>query len=168
MNHAASVEGRERLRLFCALRLPDEVVDALVEWGGRHLAARVVPRANLHITLAFLGHRPAEDLDAILAATGAAATAAQPIRLEPLGYRETRSVGMLVLADEEDAATNLADSAVYYLTPSEVYARTVQRGQTVRLGGLVKTEKVVGKVGLVYWPPADWGQLSPSGDRRGG
>src|SRR5204862_301273 len=82
VNHAASVQGRERLRLFCALRLPDEVVDALVEWGGRHLAARVVPRANLHITLAFLGHRPAEELEAILAATGAAATAAQPIGLD--------------------------------------------------------------------------------------
>jgi len=127
VNHAASVEGRERLRLFCALRLPDEVVDALVEWGGRHLAARVVPRANLHITLAFLGHRPAEELDAILAATGAAATAAQPIRLEPLRYRETRSVGMLVLADEEDASTNLAEDLFGRLEALGVYEREQRR-----------------------------------------
>ena len=36
------------------------------------------------------------------------------------------------------AATNLASSTVYYMTPTEVYAKTVQRGQTVRLGGLVE------------------------------
>jgi cytochrome c-type biogenesis protein CcmE len=35
------------------------------------------------------------------------------------------------------AATNLAPNTVYYLTPSEMLARTVQTGQTVRLGGLV-------------------------------
>jgi cytochrome c-type biogenesis protein CcmE len=37
------------------------------------------------------------------------------------------------------AATNLASATVYYLTPSEAAARHLQPGQTVRLGGLVKT-----------------------------
>jgi cytochrome c-type biogenesis protein CcmE len=36
------------------------------------------------------------------------------------------------------AATNLASSTVYYLTPSEAMERKVPTGQTVRLGGLVK------------------------------
>jgi 2'-5' RNA ligase len=103
------VVGRERLRLFCALRLPDDVLDAIVTWGGGHLRERIVSRPNLHITLAFLGHRPAEELSSIVAATGEAAGSAAPIRLEPVGYRETRSVGMLVLSDEGGAATRIAE-----------------------------------------------------------
>src|ERR687888_30136 len=75
MTRPGTVQGRERLRLFCALRLPDAVLDALVEWGGEHLAERIVSRANLHITLAFLGHRPRDELDAIVAATRDAAAA---------------------------------------------------------------------------------------------
>jgi 2'-5' RNA ligase len=109
MSRPASVEGRERLRLFCALRLPGEVLDAIVEWGGAQLRERIVSRPNLHITLAFLGHRPAEELDPIVAATREAAAAAAPIRLEAVRYRETRSVGMLVLSDEGDAATRVAE-----------------------------------------------------------
>jgi 2'-5' RNA ligase len=109
MSRPGSVEGRERLRLFCAVRLPDEVLDAIVEWGRGHLRERIVSRPNLHITLAFLGHRPAEELDPIVAATREAAAAAAPIRLEPVRYRETRSVGMLVLSDEGGAASRLAE-----------------------------------------------------------
>ena len=37
------------------------------------------------------------------------------------------------------AATNLQSQAVYYLTPSEAKTQGVAIGQTVRLGGLVKT-----------------------------
>ena len=109
MTLPASVAGRERVRLFCALRLPDEILDQLKAWGGEHLAERVVRRSNLHVTLAFLGRRPVAELDAIVAATGAAAAAARPIRFEPVRYHETRSVGMLVLADEGGAATALAE-----------------------------------------------------------
>jgi 2'-5' RNA ligase len=121
MTPAASVAGRERLRLFCALRLPDAVLDALVDWGREHLAERVVTRANLHITLAFLGHRPREELAAIVEATRGAAAAAAPIRLEPVRYRETRSVGMLVLADENDSATRMAEDVHGRLEQLGVY-----------------------------------------------
>ena len=37
------------------------------------------------------------------------------------------------------AATTLQSQAVYYLTPSEAKAQGISVGQTVRLGGLVKT-----------------------------
>ena len=74
--------------------------------------------------------------------------------LERLGSRRLlilAALGLAVIVGTV-AATNLASSAVYYLTPSEVYARTVQRGQTVRLGGLVKagtlTTSPVGRPGL--------------------
>jgi 2'-5' RNA ligase len=127
VTHAGSVEGRERLRLFCALRLPFEVLDGLVEWGARHLSERIVTRPNLHITLAFLGHRPVDELGPIVEAMRAAAAGARPIVLEPIGYRETRSVGMLVLADENDAAARLADDLFGRLETLGVYEREQRR-----------------------------------------
>ena len=122
MTRPGTVPGRERLRLFCALRLPDTVLDALVGWGGEHLAERIVSRPNLHITLAFLGHRPRDELDAVVAATRDAAAASATMRLEPVRYRETRSVGMLVLRDEDGAAAALADEALRLTSAEDVRA----------------------------------------------
>jgi RNA 2',3'-cyclic 3'-phosphodiesterase len=127
VTRAASVEGRERLRLFCALRLSEDILDRLVEWGARHLSERIVTRPNLHITLAFLGNRPVDELDAIVAATGAAAAQAGPMVLEPRRYRETRSVGMLVLSDRNDAAARLADDLFGRLEALGVYEREQRR-----------------------------------------
>ena len=123
MKGPASVGGRERARLFCALRLPDDVLDAVAAWGAEHLAERIVTRANLHITLAFLGHRPVDELAGICEATRGAAAASGPISLEPTRYRETRSVGMVVLDDEGDAATALAEDLHGRLEGLGVYER---------------------------------------------
>ena len=69
---------------------------------------RVVARENLHVTLAFLGHRPEGELRAIVdALRGSAATVEAPL-LSVRGYRETRSVGMLTLDDEDRRAQALA------------------------------------------------------------
>jgi RNA 2',3'-cyclic 3'-phosphodiesterase len=112
------------MRLFCALRLPDTVLDVLEEWQDAYVVrGRPVTRGNLHVTLAFLGHRPAAELDGIVEETRDAASAARTIRLEPLRYRETRSVGMLVLADEADAATTLAEDLHARLEALGVYER---------------------------------------------
>ena len=110
---AGSVGGDERHRLFLALRLPAETVERLAGWQSRELGragrtARIVPRENLHVTLAFLGSRPASELPAILDVLGRAAADAEPPHLDVTGYRETRSVAMLTLADEAGAATALA------------------------------------------------------------
>ena len=110
MNSSATVEGDEPLRLFCGLTLPDDVLDRVVAWQdllpeGR---ARRVPRQNLHLTLAFLGHRPARELAAIGKELGEAAAVAGRIVLHEQRYRETRSVGMLVFSDESGAAGELA------------------------------------------------------------
>jgi 2'-5' RNA ligase len=107
---AASVEGDARVRLFCALVLPEDVVERVVAWqrGLGDGEFRVVPPDNLHVTLAFLGPRPERELEAIGLRLEHAARAARPIRLAVRHYRETRSVGMLVLADEGGAASALA------------------------------------------------------------
>ena len=100
----------ERIRLFCALQLPDETLQELAAWQALNLRdGRVVPPENLHITLAFLGSRPAGEASAILDELLAASAAAGPIELRPVRYRETRSVGMIVLEDVGGAATALAD-----------------------------------------------------------
>jgi 2'-5' RNA ligase len=124
VNLPASVEGRERARLFCGLRLPDQALDTLQDWQSEHIVAgRRVSRDHLHVTLAFLGHRPVGELDAILRALREAAAAADPIRLVPERYRETRSVGMLVLSDLDGEATRLAEDLQDRLEGLGVYER---------------------------------------------
>jgi 2'-5' RNA ligase len=103
------VTADERIRLFLALRLPDDALDAIERWQTELRGdARLVSRANLHVTLAFLGHRPRDELEPIVRELRAAAAQADPIVFEPLRYRETRSVAMLVLADAAGNAGALA------------------------------------------------------------
>jgi 2'-5' RNA ligase len=118
------VGGDERLRLFLALRLPPHVLDSLEAWGAAKLAGgRIVPRAHLHVTLAFLGSRPAAELGPILAELRDAAAEAGPIALAPARWRETRSVGMLVLHDADGAAAVLAGDVQRRLEALGVYRR---------------------------------------------
>jgi len=108
----ASFEGRERIRLFCALRLPPETVRELVEWQrhafGDARDVRVLSAEHLHITLAFLGHRPVGEVEAILDELRETAAGAERPLLSLRRYRETRSVGMLALDDEGGRAGLLA------------------------------------------------------------
>jgi RNA 2',3'-cyclic 3'-phosphodiesterase len=108
MSRAATVEGGERLRLFLGLCLPDDAKRRLADWQGAELSGRIVPPENLHVTLAFLGPRPRSDLDCVAGELDAAARPACPPVLVPRGYRETRSVGMLVLDDLDASAAALA------------------------------------------------------------
>jgi 2'-5' RNA ligase len=120
-----STSSDERLRLFLGLRLPGPWLDAIVAWQAARLRdVRVVPRESLHITVAFLGHRPAGELDAILGELRAAAAAAPPdLRLAPSHYRETRSVAMLVLDDLGGGCTAFAEDVQARLERLGVYRR---------------------------------------------
>jgi 2'-5' RNA ligase len=90
----------DRIRLFCALQLPEAVVAALSDWqAARITAGRVVPAEHLHVTLAFLGSRPRSELPGIVRELAGAAAAGGPVRLRVQRYRETSSVGMLVFED---------------------------------------------------------------------
>lgn len=112
MNLPASFGSDERVRLFCALQLPAETVERLVSWQHEAFAGvrgvRPLPGEHLHVTLAFLGHRPIGEIEAIVGALREAAVRAERPRLSVRGYRETRSVGMLTFDDEDGRATALA------------------------------------------------------------
>lgn len=74
------------VRLFVALDLPPEVRDGLARWAAAVAdpsAWRCVAPASLHVTLAFLGHRPEEDVATATAAL--AALAPRPVEDLALG-----------------------------------------------------------------------------------
>ena len=124
MTRPASVARDEPLRLFLALRIPGGVLDDIERWQREQLSdVRIVPREHLHVTLAFLGRRPAGELESIVGALREAAERAGEIRLTPFRYRETRSVGMLVLEDESDNAAQLACDLQKRLEGLGVYRR---------------------------------------------
>jgi 2'-5' RNA ligase len=57
-------------RLFVALDLPDELREGVAAWGREALgdpALRPVAPESLHVTLAFLGQRPEEEIERIAA-----------------------------------------------------------------------------------------------------
>jgi len=67
-----------------ALDLPDAVREGVAEWGRHELvdpALRPVHPESLHITLAFLGHRPEREIERIAAVVGEYGAPAPPIEL---------------------------------------------------------------------------------------
>lgn len=112
MSSAASFAPDERIRLFIGLRIPEDTLERLAAWQheafGEIRDVRIVPPGNVHVTLAFLGHRPAGEIGPIGRALQEAAAGAGQPALSLRRYRETRSVGMLVFDDEDDRVTELA------------------------------------------------------------
>jgi 2'-5' RNA ligase len=101
-----------RARLFVALELPTPARAALVDWQARALADRddlraVAPDA-LHVTLAFLGHRPVEEVEPIAAAVEGALHGLEAMRLAPTGVqgvpRRRPRLFALDLADPDERA----------------------------------------------------------------
>jgi RNA 2',3'-cyclic 3'-phosphodiesterase len=116
----ATVAGDDRIRLFLALEVPEDVSTALARWGRRHLKRGRVPE-SFHVTLAFLGTQPRSALAPITELLCSEAAATEPFELGVVRYRETRSVGMLVFADEDGRATRIAEDANRRLAELGVY-----------------------------------------------
>ena len=113
MSFAASVDGDDRLRLFFALPLPEPDGEALAAWAAVALrgarGVRVLPAAQLHITLAFLGSRTSAELPGLRKSLHMAAEGAGRPVLTPRRYRETRSVGMVAFDDDGGRAGALQE-----------------------------------------------------------
>lgn len=102
MESSRSPRSSPSLRLFWALPLPVELRDVLASWqrAAAVAGARWVASENLHLTLAFLGSRPAAELDAILAAGRDALSGHPPfvLRTSKLGtFPSPRSTRVLWL-----------------------------------------------------------------------
>jgi 2'-5' RNA ligase len=113
MNSGASVSGDERIRLFVAFTLAPDDRERLLAWQLVELAgsrARLVLPEQLHFTIAFLGRRRRLEIEQIAEVIRTAAAGAGPMSLELRGYRETRSVGMLVFEDTSGEATRVAEA----------------------------------------------------------
>ena len=122
MSPRATVDADDRIRLFVALEIPDDVVVALVRWGKRHFD-RGRPVESFHVTLAFLGAQPRATIPAIAGILARETAGTERFELEPLRYQETRSVGMLVLSDPSGRATSLAGRVQRGLEGLGVYER---------------------------------------------
>lgn len=82
-----------RARLFVALDLADETREGIVAWGREALAdpaLRPVAPESLHITLAFLGHRPEKEVERIAAAVRESAGPAPWVELRDPEQRPPR------------------------------------------------------------------------------
>jgi 2'-5' RNA ligase len=127
VSSAGTLEAGDSLRLFLALLLPAGVGERLERWSESHLAGVSAAGArrveSFHVTLAFLGSRPRSELDGIAGALREAAAGARPFTLELRRYRETRSVGMLVLGDPTGEAGRLATELYGRLERLGVYRR---------------------------------------------
>ena len=122
MTARATVGRDERIRLFLALEVPDDVASELGEWGRRHLVGgrRL---ESLHVTVAFLGWQERAVVAPVSELLCREGGAVEPFALELVRYRETRSVGMLVLSDPSGRATALADRVQRGLERLGVYER---------------------------------------------
>jgi 2'-5' RNA ligase len=124
MTSSGSVERDERLRLFLGFRLPEPAARTITGWQRDELpehGVRPVPLENLHVTIAFLGSRPAAEVGPIAGVLRDSVAGVPPPQLALVRYRETRSVGMLVFDDEDDRATRIAEGAHRGLAELGVY-----------------------------------------------
>jgi len=103
MSGVARVEGDEKVRVFCGLRLPEATAEAIAAWQAGLDGGRIVPRNNLHFTLAFLGWQPRARLPEVVAALHRRCAETAPPAFELERYQETRAVGMLVFTQDEGA-----------------------------------------------------------------
>ena len=118
------MNGDDRLRLFCGLRVPHEVVERLAAWQAGELhGGRVLPPENLHLTLAFLGSQAAGKAPSVAEALRGAARNAGGLRFRLRGYRETRSVGMLTFDDMDGQGATLAERLGEALETLGLYRR---------------------------------------------
>jgi 2'-5' RNA ligase len=128
----------ERVRLFVALELPSRVRSALDAWRAEAVGSRedlrLVAESSLHVTLAFLGSRPATELPDIGAAVarsadGMAASRLRVAEVKPIPPRRPRLFAFDLV--DADGAAEAVQAAV---------------AEALASGGFYKPEK------RPFWP----------------
>lgn len=143
-----AVVAKERLkspraRLFVALDLPDGIREGIVAWGEEALAdpaLRPVPVESLHITLAFLGHRPEKEIERIAEAVRDSAGAAPLVELLDPVQRPPRGRARLFVLPALSPGTEVLQA--------ELEQRLVE-------GGFYEPEK------RPYWPHVTVARVRP-------
>jgi 2'-5' RNA ligase len=107
-------------------------VDGLVAWQTAELAPqgeqlRLVSPQNLHVTLAFLGSTPSARAKEVVAALREACGGRERPLFAVERYRETRSVAMIVLADEGGRGETVAGALFAVLEGRGLYRREERR-----------------------------------------
>lgn len=139
-----------RARLFVALDLPEEMREGIAFWGREALtdpALRPVARESLHVTLAFLGHRPEKEIEPIAEAVRESAAPAPWVELRDAEPRPLRGRPRL-----------------YALPAISPGTEALQEGLQQRLvaGGFYEPEK------RPFWPHVTVARVRPEarGSRR--
>ncbi|HVT00244.1 MAG TPA: RNA 2',3'-cyclic phosphodiesterase [Solirubrobacterales bacterium] len=122
----ASQERRgRRQRVFVALDLPERIRDGLAAWGERELvdpALRPVRRRSLHLTLAFLGHREAAEVEGIAAVVGRSGAPAPLLKLEdPIPLPRRRRASLFALPAPSPATGDLQRGLVERLAAAGLH-----------------------------------------------
>jgi 2'-5' RNA ligase len=97
--------------VFVALDLPERMREGLAAWGKVELvdpALRTVQPGSLHVTLAFLGHREAAEVEEIAAVVRRSGAAAPLLKLEdPIPLPRRRRAALFALPIPSSATTDL-------------------------------------------------------------
>jgi RNA 2',3'-cyclic 3'-phosphodiesterase len=100
-----------RQRLFVAVDLPEAVREGLASWGEEELvdpALRPVRPESLHVTLVFLGHREAAEVEEIVDLVGDLSAPAALMKLEdPITLPRRRRAALFALPAPSPATTDL-------------------------------------------------------------
>ncbi|HVO55375.1 MAG TPA: RNA 2',3'-cyclic phosphodiesterase [Solirubrobacterales bacterium] len=111
--------------MFVALDLPQPVREGVAAWGREELAdpaLRPVPPENLHITLAFLGYRPAGDVKRIAAGLAECAAPAPLVELgDPVAKPHLRSARLFALPALSPGAEQIEAELVELLEAKRLY-----------------------------------------------
>jgi RNA 2',3'-cyclic 3'-phosphodiesterase len=144
----------ERVRLFVALALPDDVREAIVAWRRRGVGnirgLRLIAPESLHVTLCFLGWRFAPELDEIADACAGVTSSARPrLFLADAIWLPPRRPGVLaVKLDDPDGAlgevqrgfTEALESGGWYTPEKRPFLAHVTVGRVARGARVRPTE----------------------------